>query len=172
MKKERRSAPRVEPPTPLDAKVQASFPVRVVDISQRGVQLEMERSLRPNVSCDLRFPSSEGEFWVRGTVRRCKVWGFGVNARNQKILVYRAGVEFDQPPPDLLERLHLVIPELPGAPPVAVAPPAEAEEAKGKAGGAGKEAKDKAAGHARHGPVKIRISSAHVRKILSDLDEE
>jgi hypothetical protein len=170
--KERRRSRRIAPPTPLEAKVQASFPVRVLDVSQGGAQIEVERSLRPNVSCDLRFPSPEGEFWVRGTVRRCRVWGFGVNARDQKILLYRAGVEFDEPSPGLLERLRLAVPELPEAPAVTEAAVQKANGREAEGEGATHEVEPGEAAREHRGPVKIRISSAHVRKILSALDEK
>ena len=173
---ERRVVPRVAPAKPLKAKVFASFPVRVLDISERGAQLEVERSLRPNVACELRFPSPEGEVVLRATVRRCRAWGFAVSEADQRVLVYRAGVEFEKPAADLLARLCLAA-AMPA--PAAVwdaegSPPGSRAPALGASENAEEPAPDQPgtpppappASPAPRGPVKIRIRSDYVRRIL------
>ncbi len=178
---ERRAVRRVAPEQPLKAKVFASFPVRVLDVSERGAQIEVERSLRPNVGCELRFPSPDGEFTIRARVRRCRAWGFVLNESDQRVLVFRAGVEFDTPNAELLRKLRLAAAEgapwqeggsasggaspeaagpLSGGAPAAVAPPASVAGAE--------PAPDPAlpAATPPRGPVKIRIRSDHVRRIL------
>lgn len=174
---ERRAVQRVAPEEPLRAKVHASFPVRILDISERGAQLEVERSLRPNVGCELRFPSPDGEFVMRATVRRCRAWGFALSESDQRVLVFRAGVEFDNPDSELLARLRLAAepresrrliaagpkeatqqaPEslVEGPHPAATLVPAAADNAPAPP-----------AGSVPRGPVKIRIRSDHVRRIL------
>lgn len=174
---ERRSVPRVAPAEPLKAKVFASFPVRVLDISERGAQLEVERSLRPNVACELRFPSPEGEVVLRAMVRRCRAWGFVVSDADQRVLVYRAGVEFERPDGDLLQKLKLAA-AMPVAPPSSMANTGTPLAA-GPAGREGPNAGDELSppepttaipgppeGTAPRGPVKIRIRSDYVRRIL------
>lgn len=175
---ERRAVQRVLPEEPLRAKVHASFPVRILDISERGAQLEVERSLRPNVGCELRFPSPDGEFVMRATVRRCRAWGFALSESDQRVLVFRAGVEFDNPDSELLTRLRLAVePQVPrqhvsveskeatteqapesliaGPGPAATLAPAAADDAPAPP-----------TGSVPRGPVKIRIRSDHVRRIL------
>mgnify|MGYP000302067189 CR=1 FL=1 len=178
---ERRSVPRVAPEKPLKAKVHASFPVRVLDISERGAQIEVERSLRPNVGCELRFPSPDGEFVMRATVRRCRAWGFVLSEADQRVLVFRAGVEFDRPDPELLRRLRLAATEAApgpasssalgdalsreaGLPGETMAPAAEVPAT--APGGEPLPAPPLAATTPPRGPVKIRIRSDHVRRIL------
>ena len=102
---ERRAVPRVEPKQRLDAKVMADQPARILDISSRGAQIEVADSLQPSRPCDLRIQFADGEFAVRTTVRRCRVWGFGLDGRNQRVVLYRAGLEFDEVAPKCLARL-------------------------------------------------------------------
>lgn len=178
---ERRAVPRIAPEKPLKAKVQATFPVRVLDISEQGAQLEVERSLRPNVGCELRFPSPDGEFVMRATVRRCRAWGFAIDEADQRVLVFRAGVEFDRPHPELLAKLRLAVePELSRQP----IPPELSTAGLGGQGLVGDSAEPAVAPETvssglppvregaalavstPRGPVKIRIRSDHVRRIL------
>jgi hypothetical protein len=92
---ERRAVPRVEPAKTLKAKIRSSLTARVVDISERGAQIEVTSSLRPHTVCDLRIRLGDGELVLRAKVRRCRAWGFGLDDRDQKALFYRAGVEFE-----------------------------------------------------------------------------
>jgi hypothetical protein len=158
---ERRSVPRVEPRQPLSARVKAFLPARIVDLSSRGVQLEVGASLRPQVPCDLRIQLDQGEVIVRGVVRRCRAWGFGLDERDQRVLLYRAGFEFEAAPPDVLvdvvssvlekatpqEVVTEAAPSLPAEP----LPPAPNSAVRAPHEG---------------GPVKIRIAAETVRKVL------
>lgn len=178
---ERRAVRRIAPDEPLKAKVYATFPVRVLDISERGAQLEVERSLRPNVGCELRFPAPDGEYVMRATVRRCRAWGFAMSETDQRVLVFRAGVEFDSPHPELLRKLQLSAEAEPGRQSTAfeLATVEQAEQGVfAEAGGVAVDATS-TAGDLPHppqgapatppsprGPVKIRIRSDHVRRIL------
>jgi hypothetical protein len=102
---ERRAVPRVEVPQPVAAKIKAALPARVLDVSSQGAQLEVTTCLRPTTSCDLRISLPDGEVTIRSIVRRCRAWGFGLDEREQKVLLYRAGVEFQDLPPETLARL-------------------------------------------------------------------
>jgi len=160
---ERRAVPRVEPQHRLSAKVKTSLPARILDISSRGAQIELVNSLRPQVPCDLRIQFEGGEFIVRATVRRCRAWGFGLDEKDQRVLMYRAGLEFEEVPPEALARLSSSIlfhsESTPAAPldqtpePAPVAAEASLPETNRPA-------------PRREGPVRIRISAEHVRKIL------
>lgn len=147
---ERRRAPRVEPRKRIPAKVKASVPGRVVDISETGALIEVAYSLRPEVSCELRLQVDGKEYTVKAAVRRCRAWGFGYDENDVRVLLYRAGVEFDGLPPELTTRIAALLPSASGA-----------HEA--VAGGA-----DAAAPAAprRTGPVKIRIDARNIRKVL------
>ena len=158
---ERRAAPRVEPQRPISARIKAFLPARIVDLSARGVQLELTTSLRPQVPCDLRIQLDEGEVVVRGIVRRCRAWGFGLDDRDQRVLLYRAGLEFEEIPPSALMSvvagmLEAATPEAPPEEPAAVASEHRAAPAEPKPSRAPEGS----------GRVKIRISADHVRKVL------
>jgi hypothetical protein len=160
---ERRAVPRVEPSKPLPARVKTFLPARIVDISSRGAQIELATSLRPEVPCDLRIQLDTGDIVVHGIVRRCRAWGFGLDEKDQRVLLYRAGIEFEEAAPEALTRMIAKV-------------LATAEE--GVRGGQAARAPAKEAGGAKannegrpraprsEGPVKIRISAEHVRRVL------
>ncbi|HVN75006.1 MAG TPA: PilZ domain-containing protein [Thermoanaerobaculaceae bacterium] len=157
---ERRGAPRVQPKKPLAARVKAFLPARIVDLSELGVQLELATSLRPQVPCDLRIQLDDGEVVVRGLVRRCRAWGFGLDERDQRVLLYRAGLEFETKPPEAL--LQVVASVLEKASPPQVPAPSGAA-------GAPEQAPEQPVVRAPHGGgrVKVRIAAEQVRKVLS-----
>ena len=99
---ERRAVPRVEPKLPLEASVLTLQGVRVVDISSRGAQVELTGGLPPSSSCDLRIQFSQGEFAVHATVRRCRAQSFGVDENDRPVVLYRAGLEFEEVNPESL----------------------------------------------------------------------
>jgi hypothetical protein len=103
--RERRAVPRVEPQEPLVAKVMAIQSARILDISSRGAQIEVANSLQPSGPCDLRIQFEDGEFAAHATVRRCRASGFGLDHENERVVLYRAGLEFDEVDPESLARL-------------------------------------------------------------------
>ncbi len=190
---ERRAVQRVAPEQPLSAKVKTSLPARVVDISSRGAQLELMNCLRPNVTCELRLQLPDGEVLVRANVRRCRAWGFGLDEKDQRVLLYRAGVEFQDVSPEIVTRIKhaLTLPEsgefhaiTVSEPPVDEAPPpvtavlapaaletvpevlAMPDPAPVAVAAAPAPGEPPRAAPRRDGPVKVRISSDHVRRIL------
>ncbi len=100
--RERRAVPRVAPKQPLDAQVMALQAVRVLDISSRGALIELGGRLPPSGRCDLRIRFNEGEFAAHATVRRCRASGFGIDGDNERVVVFRAGLEFDEVDPESL----------------------------------------------------------------------
>jgi hypothetical protein len=103
--RERRAVPRVEPKQPLEAKVLAIQSARILDISSRGAQIEVANSLQPSGPCDLRIQFDDGEFAAHATVRRCRASGFGLDDKQERVVLYRAGLEFDEVDPESLARL-------------------------------------------------------------------
>lgn len=120
---ERRAAPRLPVAGRLVAKVKAYLAARVVDISAHGIQVELPHSMQPKTACDLRFPKGDGEVLLRAEVRRCRVWGMGDDEKGHRVLLYRAGLEFRDPPAVVLAKLAEVIPQIPSP-----APPSEGKE--------------------------------------------
>ena len=109
---ERRSVPRIKPNSPLSAKVRAYVTARVLDISHNGVQVEMPSALPPRATCDLRFQVDGEEILLRGTVRRCVLWGQGADERDQRVLLYRAGLQFDEASKGRVSALDAFLPGL------------------------------------------------------------
>ncbi|OFV82332.1 MAG: hypothetical protein A2Y78_01935 [Acidobacteria bacterium RBG_13_68_16] len=139
------------------------LPARIVDISSRGAQIELATSLRPEVPCDLRIQLESGDIVVHGIVRRCRAWGFGLDEKDQRVLLYRAGIEFEEAAPEALTRM------------IAKALGAAEERARGgqaakappkETGGAKADEEGRPRAPRKEGPVKIRISSEHVRRVL------
>ena len=97
-----RAVPRVQPTQDLDAKVMAVQTARLVDISSRGAQIEVACSLPPSGRCDLRIQFADGEFAAHATVRHCRASGLGVDGNNEPVVLYRAGLEFDELDPECL----------------------------------------------------------------------
>jgi hypothetical protein len=97
-----RAVPRVQPTEHLDANVTAVQSARIVDISSRGAQIEVAYSLPPSGRCDLRIQFADGEFAAHATIRRCQAAGLGIDGENQPIVLYRAGLEFDELAPECL----------------------------------------------------------------------
>ncbi len=99
--KERRQSPRVEPEGSVQAKIKTTITARVVDISARGAQVEVVRSLPFRTACDFKIQFRDGEIVLHATVRRCTVHGKGRDDRGREVMLYRAGLEFDRPTPGL-----------------------------------------------------------------------
>ena len=93
---ERRAVQRLEPTPLLKAKIRAPVPVRLVDLSTRGAQVELQEPLAQRGACELRLVADALDVTLRAMVRRCRVWGWGTTAEGQRVLLYRAGLQFDE----------------------------------------------------------------------------
>jgi len=109
---ERRTAQRSEPSSLLKARIRAPLPVRLIDFSTRGAQLELREPLAQRASCELRLVADSVDVTVRAMVRRCRVWGWGASETGEKILLYRAGVQFEEASVPTLCRLTELMPQL------------------------------------------------------------
>jgi hypothetical protein len=79
----------------VSARIKSSIPVRVVDISQGGVQLELTGALKPASECKVTLPTSWGERELVARVCRCRAQS--VSTDEGMKMVYRAGLEFIDP---------------------------------------------------------------------------
>lgn len=93
---ERRKSRRVRPAEELLGKVKATVPARILDLSVDGAQIEVGCILRPAAECDLWLPG-EGNRSVklRAEVRRCRAAGLQSLAGGDRVMVYRAGLRFE-----------------------------------------------------------------------------
>ncbi len=108
---DRRRALRISPKKPIKAKVKTSLTARVVDISSLGVQVELAYSLPLRTRCDVRLQNGGADLSLTGTVRRCTVLGW-TEHDGKKVLMYRAGLEFEGTTRELVRALEAKFPEL------------------------------------------------------------
>jgi hypothetical protein len=92
--RERRKTVRVIPPSELSGRVKSSIPARILDISPRGLLVEVRTPLRPSDLCDVTVPTVEGNLTLRAEVRRCRAKSVLEENQPQPAIVYRAGLEF------------------------------------------------------------------------------
>lgn len=102
---EQRSARRVVPGEPLPARLRTGVKARVLDLSPRGVQVEVAVPLPIRSRVEVVFRTDQGEIPVGATVRRCRVFGREGGSPPEGALLFRAGLEFDRPAPGLLSAL-------------------------------------------------------------------
>lgn len=102
---EQRSARRVVPGEPLLARLRPGVKARVLDLSPRGLQVEVAAPLPLRSTVEVRFQTDHGEVEVRAVVRRCRVQGRAAGGPSEGALLYRAGLELLRPAPALLSAL-------------------------------------------------------------------
>lgn len=102
---ERRRAPRLKLLKPVQAKVRTYALAKVLDVSESGLLLEIEHALSPGDRHQVRIQVEGGDEVLRATVRRCWLERTDRDAEGLRVRVYHAGLEFEKPDPDLLDRL-------------------------------------------------------------------
>ncbi len=108
---DRRNAPRIAPPQPMNVKLKTTISARVVDISSTGVQVELTYSLPPRARCDLRLQTDSGDVYLKALVKRCAVLGYTEDG-GKRVLAYRAGLAFEHSSREVQELLGPRIPQL------------------------------------------------------------
>jgi hypothetical protein len=109
MAMEQRSVRRVVPGEPLPARLRTGVKARVLDLSPRGVQVEVSVPLPIRSRVEVVFRADQGDIPVRATVRRCRVHGRQGQGAPQGVLLFRAGLEFERPAPGLLSALGVEV---------------------------------------------------------------
>ncbi len=150
---ERRRVARHRIEEDLFGRVKATVPARIVDISPFGAQVEVPSALRPSVECDIWLPLDEGQIRIRARVLRCRAAAMHPDGGDGANLLYRAGLEFVGLSEKDVEALRRAYPA-----------PAEAPSVTTKQGMPVEPSRR------RTGPVKIRLSSEHIRKRVEDIE--
>jgi hypothetical protein len=138
MMNDRRRSRRVTPPQEVVGTVKATVPARVLDLSTRGMQVEVASTLRPGVECNVSLPTATGELRMRVRVERCRARTFNTLEAGVGGILYRAGLSFVDLPAETLETLEDVLVDFSLT---------ESNDGKGSAGG---------------GPIRIQIAPEHV----------
>ncbi len=102
---ERRTVKRVEAPVEMDARVKTNISATVVDISNRGTLIEVKHQLPIHTSCEVHIRYQGKEIVVHARVRHCFVSGVIPNEKGEKVVLYRAGLEFKDSDNQALEKL-------------------------------------------------------------------
>ena len=91
---ERRGAHRVSGETMaiVQATLRPGCPVRVIDISSAGVQVESARPLRPGTRVHVRLASDHRSLVLFAQIIRCHVWALDPDTG----VKYRGALEFDE----------------------------------------------------------------------------
>jgi c-di-GMP-binding flagellar brake protein YcgR len=90
---ERRRSERFSPDQDIYARIKSSIPVRIVDVSRHGMQVESTSALPPSGECDIWLPTNDGDVRMRIRVQRCRA-RFVQSEDGFRGLVYQAGIEF------------------------------------------------------------------------------
>jgi len=143
---DRRRSERIPVVREVVGRVKATVPARIVDISRHGMQVEIPAALRPTVACDICIQAPGGELKVRARVQRCRARALTPSENGEKLLVYRAGMEFIGMDEATWHRFT----ELLG--------PSGAPEDAGDGSGKGQKR--------RRGPIRIKVDSEFIRKHL------
>jgi hypothetical protein len=75
------------------ARIKSSIPVRVVDVSKHGMQVESTSALPPSGECDIWLPTDDGDVRLSIRVQRCRA-RFMQTDDGFRGLMYQAGLEF------------------------------------------------------------------------------
>ena len=139
---DRRQSPRVAPPTEIIGTVKATVPAKILDLSTRGIQVEVASTLRPGVDCNVSVPFPSGDLKLRARVERCRARSFDTTKVGVGGMVYRAGLSFVELSVEDLEALEDAIVDF------------SLSEETGSGGGG--------SGDGGSSPIKIQISPQHV----------
>jgi PilZ domain len=100
-KVENRRAPRIEILGELQGEVMVFEPMTITDISRTGAQVETTVPLRLNSLHDFRLQLGDRSLVVKGRIVHARISDVADQAT-----LYRAGVEFVQPPDRITEAIR------------------------------------------------------------------
>jgi hypothetical protein len=102
---EKRSRVRYRLKTPAETNVKAVFDARMMDISEEGALLEVDRLLPAGLNCSLRVRHCEEDVFLSGVIRQCRPGGTRLNFLNEVVPFYLAGLEFTPATRDSAQKL-------------------------------------------------------------------
>ena len=109
---DRRRSQRLVADQEIFARIKSSIPVRIVDVSRHGMQVEATSALPPSGECDIWLPTDGGDIRTRVRVQRCRARF--VQSKEFQGLMYQAGVEFVDLDQDAMSALDTIIRQLAG----------------------------------------------------------
>jgi hypothetical protein len=112
--RERRRSPRYIADQEIYARIKSSIPVRIVDISARGMLVESTSAVPPVGACDLWIPGSQGDVKLRVRVQRSRAQ-FVATDDGSRGLVYRSGLEILEMDDSAREALASILEQLGGS---------------------------------------------------------
>ena len=98
---ERRRLERLPIAGSVQGEVRVVHPLRLIEISEGGVSLEVTQPLILESLHDFRIELGDNTVIVKGRVAHCRVAQLGDGQ-----IAYRAGIEFADPPAHVCEAVH------------------------------------------------------------------
>ncbi len=112
--RERRRSPRYIADQEIYARIKSSIPVRIVDVSSRGMMVESTSAVPPVGACDLWIPGTQGDVKLRVRVQRSRAQ-FVEADNGSRGLVYRSGLEILELNEPARDALGSILEQLGGA---------------------------------------------------------
>ena len=112
--RERRRSPRYIADQEIYARIKSSIPVRIVDVSSRGMMVESTSAVPPVGACDLWIPGTQGDVKLRVRVQRSRAQ-FVETENGSRGLVYRSGLEILELNEPARDALGSILEQLGGA---------------------------------------------------------
>jgi hypothetical protein len=112
--RERRRSPRYIADQEIYARIKSSIPVKIVDVSANGMQVESTSAVPPVGACDLWIPGSQGDVRLRVRVQRSRAQ-FVPSGQDSRGLVYRSGLEILEMDETAREALGSILEQVGGA---------------------------------------------------------
>jgi hypothetical protein len=109
---ERRRSHRFGTDQEIYARIKSSIPVRIVDVSRHGMQVESTSALPPSGECDIWLPADDGDVKMRIRVQRCRARFVQDDDEGFRGLMYQAGVEFLEMDDDAKSALGSIVHKL------------------------------------------------------------
>lgn len=107
MSEEKRDVPRTPIPGPIKAEITVFQPIEILDISERGAQVETPFKLQLDSLHDFRLALGIRSVVLKGRIAYCQICELG-----QGGVMYRSGIEFVEPPPHARSAIAAFVEEL------------------------------------------------------------
>ena len=92
---DRRRFPRIAPPPEASLRLQQGVPARLLDLGLGGALIESVARLVPGAVTAVTLSAGDIDLRARARVRRASITGSVLAPQGERVLLYRAGLEFD-----------------------------------------------------------------------------
>jgi PilZ domain len=104
MPNQKRDAERIPVPGQVTGEVSVYEPMSIMDLSERGVQVETSFPMHLGSLHELRLSLQDISVIVKGRIVHSQIGGLG-----EGVILYRTGVEFVEPPEHALAAIRMFV---------------------------------------------------------------